>query len=94
MMPERLRGMLARTGAAAGEWPVELDLRVTEDGHELGGEVGQAHLICSAPGCGQSVLCLAKDVRAGAAVVSAQIITAAITRHYREAHCDGGGLPL
>lgn len=93
-MPGPLRGMLARVAGEVGEWPVELDLGVTEAGHELGGGIVQAHLICSAPACGQSVLCLAKDVSASAAVVSAQIITAAITRHYREVHCDGGGMPV
>jgi hypothetical protein len=85
--------MLARTSGDVGEWPVELDLRVTEDGDDRGGELGQAHLICSAPACRQSVLCLSKDVRAGAAVVSPAIITAAVTRHFRESHCDGGGMP-
>jgi hypothetical protein len=85
--------MVARMAGEVDEWPVELDLRVTEASHELGGGVVQAHLICAAPACRESVLCLAKDVRAGAAVVSAQIITAAITRHFRESHCDGGGMP-
>lgn len=93
-MPGPLRGMLARVGAAVEEWPIELDLRVTDEDHHLGAELGQAHLICAAPACRQSVLCLSADVRAGAAVVSVQIITAAVTRHYREVHCDGGGLPI
>lgn len=80
-MNPQLSGMLARTDGEVSEWPVELDVRGAE-----------AHLICTS--CRQSVLRLAADVAAAAAVVSVQIITAAVTRHYREAHCHGGGLPL
>ena len=73
-------------------WPVELDLRATGDGDARGPGLAQAHLICTA--CRQSVYCLAKDLSAGVGIVSIEILAAAVTRHYREAHTDGGGIPV
>ena len=84
--------MLARDRDATGNWALELDLRDTEPGHELGPGVPQAHVICSADRL--SVYCLAKDLRRGVGVFTVAGLLAGVTRHYREAHCDGGGNPV
>lgn len=84
--------MLARVTQAAEEWQIELELRTTGDDDDRGPGLFQAHLVCTV--CRQSVFCLAKDIYAGAAVVSVGMLGAAVTRHYRERHTDGGGTPV
>lgn len=84
--------MLARTAGPVASWPLELDHRVTEDGDHRGGELAQAHLICGR--CRQSVWCLSKDLDAGVGVFTLGQLGAAVTRHFREVHTDGGGSPV
>lgn len=92
---ERARGelaqMLARYEGPVQAWRVELDLRTTSAGDDRGEGLHQAHLVCS--DCRQSVAVLAKDLARGVAVTSLAELGAAVTRHYRGRHTDGGGLP-
>jgi len=73
------------------QWSLELDLRVTDEGHHRGEGVPQAHVVCSRDR--QSVFCLSVDTRGGAYVFTVAGLSAAVLRHVREAHCDGGGIP-
>lgn len=84
--------MLSRTAEPVASWPLELDLRWTTKDDSRGPGLYQAHLICV--DCRQSVLCLAKDLNESVAVVSIGILDAAVTRHFREVHTDGGGSPV
>lgn len=86
-----LAAMLARYTGPAAEWPVEVDIRATEPGDDRGPGLVQVHLVCTVDR--QSVYCLAKDLAHGVAVTSVGQLLAAVTRHYRESHTDGGGLP-
>jgi len=81
---------LTVSGIAAA-WPVTFDLRVTGEDHARGPGVQQAHLVCAAGACGQSVFCLSADVSAGAYVTGPARYLYAVARHVREVHCDGGG---
>jgi hypothetical protein len=77
------------TGEQTGQWLLELDLRETEAGHARGAGVKQAHLICTRDR--QSVYCLAVDLSHAVAVFTVEGLAAAVMRHVREVHCDGGG---
>lgn len=87
-----LAEMLSRTAEPVASWPLELDLRTTGEDDDRGAGLRQAHLICVS--CRQSVFCLAKNLDEAVAVVSPGILDAAVTRHYRETHTDGGGSPV
>lgn len=84
--------MLARYEGPVQGWPLELDLRTTGEGDDRGAGLHQAHLVCGE--CRQSVFVLAKDLARGVAVVTLAELGAAVTRHYRESHTDGGGIPI
>ena len=84
--------MLAREKDATEHWTLELDLRDTEEGHELGPGIAQAHVLCCQDR--QSVYCLAKDLSRGVGVFTVAGLLAGVTRHYREVHTDGGGSPV
>lgn len=92
---EQTRGelaqMLARYEGPVQSWPIELDLRTTAAGDDRGEGLHQAHLVCA--DCRQSVAVLAKDLARGVAVTNLGELGAAVTRHYRERHTDGGGIP-
>lgn len=81
---------LVSFSGTAMEWPTELEIRPTEPGHVLGEGIDQAHLICTP--CRQSVLPLSLEVGRRAYVHTPLRIAAAVLRHVREVHCDGGGI--
>lgn len=80
---------IASFSETAMEWPAELEIRATEPGHQAGEGIDQAHLVCTE--CRQSVLPLSTDVKHQAYVHTPLRIAAAVLRHIRESHCDGGG---
>ena len=79
------------TAEITDRWPVELDLRPTEKGHDRGEGIPQAHVVCTRDR--QSVFCLSPDTSHGMYVFAVADLSAAVLRHVREAHCDGGGIP-
>lgn len=76
----------------ARSWGIELDLRTTTQGNSRGPGVPQAHLICTVDR--QSVFTLSPDTRTGAYVFGVGNLESAVVRHFRECHCDGGGVPV
>lgn len=84
--------MMERLSGIVPQWPLEFDERVTGEDDDRGPGLRQGHLICGR--CRQSVWCLAKDLDAGVGVFTLGDLGAAVTRHYREAHTDGGGAPI
>jgi hypothetical protein len=81
---------LVSFSGTAMEWPVNIEIRPTEPGHSTGEGIDQAHLVCSQ--CEQSVLPLSLEVGRRAYVHTPLRIAAAVLRHIREVHCDGGGI--
>jgi hypothetical protein len=75
----------------ARQWSIELDLRTTTQGNSRGAGVPQAHLVCTLDR--QSIFTLAPDTRAGAYVFTVAGLESAVVRHFRECHCDAGGVP-
>lgn len=91
MNPAEYQARQAGLIELAREWGLALDLRVTDEGNSRGPGVMQAHLVCAADF--QSVFTLSADTEHQAYVFTVAGLETAVTRHFRECHCDGSGVP-
>jgi len=73
-------------------WPLEFSLRLTEIGNSRGPGVEQAHWVCAKDQ--QSVFCLSPNTEHDGYQTTCIDLIAAVMRHVRESHCDGGGVLL